>query len=512
MATSLQQAADHLADALRRVREGSLDRVPSLRRLAHDAGVSLVTMWKALQRAKVEHGLDARPGRGIRFARREPDTGSVGGSHPGPKWQRCYHRLLADVNAGAHGSAGLLPGARQLSQQHGVSYRTMRKALEKLAADGVLEAARRGYELRARAGGSGNTVVLITRGGPGGIAPIVNRTYLHYRALESELGRRGLRLTLCAFDPQTRRFDVDGRWLRSIPSGAPWGRAMGFVLMEIPDEHLLQIAAMLKPAGLPVAVLDETTTGPDAPPSLDHPALRIVRIGSSSRSGRAMARYLLDLGHRRLAYLCPYYDAGWARNRFDGIVHECRLRGNAGVRLFAVEGYTELAQFSAEISGETNAVRRRVLALARGLTQVQREVLSSLAGPKLDEAAEYRRFCHVFAPQMARALADRQITAWIAASDLTAFAALDFLSDRGVSVPQRICVAGFDDRDEAFLRGLTSYNFGTTSIVNALVSHIIDPARRRLGPCVAEVDGFVVSRSSTAAVGRTARRRTCLDR
>jgi DNA-binding LacI/PurR family transcriptional regulator len=159
-------------------------------------------------------------------------------------------------------------------------------------------------------------------------------------------------------------------------------------------------------------------------------------------------------------------------------------------RTFALRSLEAMQQYLAmepRLAGREG--RERLLALWPRLQGRMGEALD-------DEAArELQR------PLFERALAYHDVTAWVCASDGPGVQALEFLAERGKRVPQDISVVGFDDSQDAFASGLTSYNFNAQSVVRVMVAHVLDPARAlpgRRATGITEIEGYVTVRRSTA--------------
>jgi hypothetical protein len=77
----------------------------------------------------------------------------------------------------------------------------------------------------------------------------------------------------------------------------------------------------------------------------------------------------------------------------------------------------------------------------------------------------------IMRPAFEQALNDDEATAWVGDNDSTALAMLEFFTQRGIAVPQKLSVVGFDNYLESQLAGLRAL----TSILLQLsmrVSHI----------------------------------------
>jgi DNA-binding LacI/PurR family transcriptional regulator len=100
-----------------------------------------------------------------------------------------------------------------------------------------------------------------------------------------------------------------------------------------------------------------------------------------------------------------------------------------------------------------------------------------------------------------RILADRSITAIVAVNDQAAIAVLNYLERRGIEVPRRLSIAGFDNIPETLVRGLTSYDFNVPGAAQCLVRRVIEPpVGRRAVLREDRIRGTVMLRGSVRAV------------
>lgn len=223
-------------------------------------------------------------------------------------------------------------------------------------------------------------------------------------------------------------------------------------------------------------------------PSLDS-RIRFHDLGYSTSIGAAVGRHLLELGHTRIAFLSPWQGSQWSRNRLLGLREAARERG-ARVDAFCLEGESEWDRL---IPARTDpvlvkhfpeAALRRIL--GDSVPRVRDFVTAELG---------WNRVRQDLVPLMERAL-DSGATAWVAANDICALYALRWLRERGVAVPGRISVAGFDDFVEALRADLTSYRFSSAGMARAMIHQILTPSRSH--PVLTRHEGMVVARATTS--------------
>jgi hypothetical protein len=341
------------------------------------------------------------------------------------------------------------------------------------------------------------------------------RSQDHIRLLEAECSRSGVRLSIMTPDMLVHGFapaQLDRAGLRRLQHDPP----LGFLLWRaaMPPEHFCAIAALLRKQARPIAVLDETGDAAELLKPHSWPSLRVLSMAVSPLSGEEVGRYLLGLGHRRIAFVSTRHTGrGHSLWRLSGLRTVYTAAGLAdGVQAFtAGEGdvlgdlvsYARLVQSAGDSIVASGSVfpAAMVESMGRaveGLRQHLRQAVQGQSG--------WRSLADLFA----RVLADREVTAWVGDADPTALECLDFLRSRGVKVPQQVSVIGFDDGMAALLRSLTSYNFNGAGAIRAMMAHVLASPRERRAQQragqVSELAGRIVERGTTA---RAPARRAC---
>ena len=226
-------------------------------------------------------------------------------------------------------------------------------------------------------------------------------------------------------------------------------------------------------------------------------ALRDTRIrfheqGYLKGIGALTARHLLELGHSRFAYISPWHASRWSGNRLQGIQEEVESRGGS-VDAFCLGGlsvWDRLAPAYSDPGLHADFPDSLLARLVEGSSLPIREQAIRELG--------MNRIHGDSIPLLEAALASGA-TAWIAANDLCALHALAWLRERGVDVPGRISLAGFDDTVEALRADLTSYRFGSDSMARAMIRQILSSSSST--SAVMRHQGIVVARGSSAPPG-----------
>jgi hypothetical protein len=318
-------------------------------------------------------------------------------------------------------------------------------------------------------------VVLISAFRPGlDAASLEERNLGHMHGMEITCAQQGLALrkVFCWYEESTLTVTEDNgplysrKELEEILGLAVFGRGL---TGSTYGSFLHGLTAY----GKPISILDERGDVPAALGGKASASMRIFSVGCSAGPGRGAARFLLGLGHRRVAYISPFHSQAWSANRL------------AGLR----EGFAR--------AGLPDAVVPRC---ADGPGERLRTALDVPT-----ESSLWQPLAHLLGPSLKDLLQQRDVTAWVAANDIVGIVCLRYLRDKGIPVPRRMSVMGFDDTIFSLVNGLTSYNFNGGATVSAMVSHITRPSwpplRRRAGEVV-EIEGFVNERGSTGPVRR----------
>jgi DNA-binding LacI/PurR family transcriptional regulator len=475
-------------------------------------------MLKVIQELKQQGVLSSKRGRGIHIEGMERAERSAAGSvqdrRPKLKWEGVALRLQQAILSGRHTPGTVLPTNKELMEHYGSCYRTLRKALDHLVRQRLLEQYRRGYRVAAvrRVQAHARIAMVAAEDSFGRLQRFTPRSEELLRSLESQCAKVNADLDIFAYNRDLGALRRRGRrmGLRELLSKRE--AYLGFVVwaMGIPQEALRQALLYLGRTDRPVAVLDETGQA-DSSSSIRLPANACVySMAYSSLPGETVARYLLDLGHRSIGYICPFHGNVWSPNRLAGLKNVYASAGFAdAVQSFTLDTYHNPWQMVTQ----SRRVRAEIDAMLEPRGDIDADSAATL-GRTLDVLRERVDFVlereaprSRLQPLLERALHSKEITAWVAASDSVALLCLDFLRSRKVRVPEGISVVGFDDSSDAFANDLTSYNFDCPTAVAAMLGHIRASrgAARRATQTV-EIEGFVNQRLTSGRAKSTGSR------
>ena len=185
----------------------------------------------------------------------------------------------------------------------------------------------------------------------------------------------------------------------------------GFVVYSVPDDDPHLAAVLQRP--VPTVVCDQPIVA------------GVDRVGIDDRSAmQAIARHVLELGHRRVGVLCMRL----GRDRNDGPVSAARI----------TQAYCHVQR--ARLSGLRAACAEAQLDLG-DITMIECSE-NTIAGGQAGAAALLD--------------GDAQLTAIVCTSDVLAIGAVAEATRRGLRVPETLTVTGFDGVPDAERIGLTT--------------------------------------------------------
>jgi hypothetical protein len=416
------------------------------------------------------------------------------------KAERVRRVISEEIIAGRYPPGSMLPSYKELAQRHGACYTTLRETMERMLEDGQVVPYGKGFRVRQSASLSGRPVLCFV-GRLSGSPSLVHATPMSpefWSHVERERVRLGVELDMVEY---------------SVALGLDRGRQPGASVYErhrrrtvlgymvstlgLSDAELETALQVLVKLNRPVSVLMEGRVA-QVPRSLSgNRLLRFFPFAASSLHGEIVARHLLDLGHRTVAFITPYHRSEWCIERLRGVKGAFAAAGLPdGVVLFDASVDNLLARMVKQKPFSTfqRQLRQFEDAVSRPYDLTQDLFEKNLALHHME--AQYLK-SHL-EPYLTRALQDRAITAWIGATDMVGLIALAFLRTGGVRVPQAKSVISYDDTIEAFGVGLSSYSFNVAAIVQAMFDHITSgPSRRARGPQVLAIPGVVMARATT---------------
>jgi DNA-binding LacI/PurR family transcriptional regulator len=433
------------------------------------------------------------------------------------KWEQAKRAMQKDLFEG-HFQYGKPAGnLKNLASRYGICYHTLLKALDSLVKDRVIIRKNNEYVF-ADVAITRSSPILVILSGPDNsgdfFMDIRNHEFLF--TLEQECADRSITIAEIIFSHDERgnvRFATATRTDASdlIRSES----VIGYIILTEVQHDLLQVVPALCRWGKPVAVLDESgdVLLPDLNPRKDR--LAVFRIACTARPGLAVGRFMMGLGHRRVAYISPYYRNSWAVNRCAGLMAAYDAAGlGCNVQRIEAEEYfsvwhlagvrgPEYRARSSSYLKDMESIKRKVERILHAYPgEIPDYVLRRITNIKLQcssidtEYAE-RQYTE---PLFEKTLAQNDITAWVCENDGIALLGWNYCLKRRVRIPHDISIIGFDNTPESLLNGLSTYSFNLPVAARSMLSFIINPRSVTLSHMRTpiDIDGMVIKRGTTA--------------
>jgi DNA-binding transcriptional regulator YhcF (GntR family) len=499
-------------------------KLPTIKALAKAADVSFVTMWKAIDQLKrrrmlprLQHETRSRAGASQENAVFQSRGLLSGSAAPHdieafePVWQKMLVRLKQDVLTGRFHAGQPLPSCKELQGLYNVSYPTLRKALETLSSQEIIKPYQRGYIVPSLTKSESTArIVAIGCGWEDGTLWIDYQDKNYFRILESECIQSKVALDivvycrqgdrLCFIDTITRKpYDLSNDNILSI--------IVIVANLEIPPEEVIRKLVMFKK---PVAVLDVVGGWEATARTANNYYLQFFTVTMSIQPPRRVAQYLLNLGHRNVAFISPFHKALWSMQRSKGI---CEVFGAAGyadkVRMFVLDQYAFQWDFLQEDLNNQDDVQTLVAAYNKWQKYADSEFFRKFGHISYNISKYLTEWnCatgeiyHRMIPLFKQALKNKAVTAWVMANDYTATLALDYLKEIKVRVPEDLSVISFDNTLDAMEYQLTSYDFNASGIVSIMLRYALRPSSvsSHRHKAVIEAEGTIIERRSTMRI------------
>lgn len=505
----LQQALEYLQRKAAALENSGIRQFPNVRVLSAEAGVAPRTIRKALQALAAEGVVTVvnRGGVVLRSAPPIPAAHRSAGEMAAEATQstkaaRVHERISDDIRNGGFAPGTPLPSLKELCQRYACSYGTLRAALETLAQSGMLVRRHRGFAVFATTARGSRATIAIVKQHTDFRSARQERQIAMWRDFEKACVRHGVQFEAHGL------YDVETTRAARLASLADFVRkqeregCLGYIawLPTMSPDALENVYTYLLPTGKPICYLEET-----GGPLIERlrsfgrisPRFAWLPYSYTPKAGLEVAKHLISLGHHRVAWFALNPNDEWSVNRLQGLRKGFSAVGlHDAVTVFQADTPDRPAHESSDSHAQPQPEIEEFFAAMH--TQYGRFNLARIRTDMLHELSARHQLHTWLRPLFEEALDQDDITAWVGAHDPIAVAALEFLKKRGIPVPQKLSVVGFDDSLDAVLRGLTSYSIDEERIANAVMSHILSPPIRRSHRTgLIDVPGVVMARRTS---------------
>lgn len=490
------------------------DPLPSKDELAERAGVSPHTILKAFALLKQEGTLEGSRGHRYRLSTagdsRRLITPSVlwsaAGTASSQTWLKTRQELEKDILNNIFRTGVPLPSLKELQVRYGVSYPTIKKALEALYHDHLLVPYHRGYMVPSAGGKkTGESILLLCPGNRKGEFPAnaINETFL--RTVGTECARKQLTLASIAYFIENSRLMFSSATRGVFEDITELGDFFGFMVLIMESTTKPEpttVLHYLRRFHKPMAVFDQLGEWKLSQYYQQSHATKFFEVSTSKHCGRIAGRFLLEKGHTSIAFLSPYHRSVWSVKRLAGLETIFRKAGHErGVTPYTLDQGVDITRNqSSELLARRYRFdpvldafdRWREHAEPLALSRID-PIMQSLRGHTLSNIEFVRRLRVLFD----RALACDSHTAWVAANDNVAAEAMRYLIEKDVDVPRRLSLMGFDNTYSSIWYGITSYDFNIPALVHNMLDFVLTPRHNKwAGKKPVQIDGLIVERNS----------------
>lgn len=477
-------------------------RLPPIAALAREAGVSLVTMWKAAGRLQAQGVLHSvrHTGTVVTGALTAPEPHpDAADARAQPAWEKLALRLESDMISGAFDRGRLLPSIKQLRVRYGANFRTMRKALDSLVAGKAIVACGRAYRPASQVARAKSGDILVFFYNERRELSLQHLDAGLLRIIETRCNQSGLRPVFIRYFRENGSISYVNH-----TTGMAWhgraGAALGCLWVLLFDHEMAEeCCRRLLSLACPVAVLDDTAKKWFPPYFRNNRNTQFITGVPFGKAAEVMARRLIELGHRHIAYISGNFAREWSQRNLDGLL---RIYGRAGARCsvtpFAID-YPGAGIRTSDSPGFAPIAINRLVSSAKHFGDLPpaalREHLEQTAAAALDHSFYLWKLAHDMEPLFRKAIDIKKITAWVGGDDEEGVAAHSFLKRAGIPVPHRVSVVGFNNSLVALRNNLTSYGDNYEAMIHAMIDYVIRPGSARNK--VLEIDGMLVERATT---------------
>jgi DNA-binding GntR family transcriptional regulator len=495
------RAEQYLLELCKRLNLKDGDQLPSLAEIGRSSSISRMTVWKAAQRLQEKGVIWGERGRRLVYGR-QPST-EIPDSKPADlPWKQIRNELGRKILNGHYGYGGTLPLNKELCFDFHTNAATMRKALQSLADAGIITPKGRRYGMLAAARRkSFRRLILfyyLKRGRPDQNIIQGKHAEDFVREIDTLASSAAMVVERIRYEQAETHYVLinakSGEHDTDIPIADD---IAGYVVINsTPDKQIAPLLPLLRFAKKPVAIYDEYGMSPESIALLPAKA-RIFSMAGSNHAGMAVGKFLLNAGHRHIAYLSPFHFYDWSQKRLDGLrtimetagchdsVAACVDEARLDNREFALRSISLEKDFSPVLPAMDKSIKAALKKKRANMHRISSAEFGITAG-------HWSRTL----PLLKKTLNNPDVTAVVCSNDAIAIAVKEMLGLAGFADKRNIVIVGFDDSLEALRAGISSYNFNIGAIARSLFSAITESqfARKVWKKKYVEIEGFVVDR------------------
>ncbi|MDG5816525.1 GntR family transcriptional regulator [Chitinispirillales bacterium ANBcel5] len=481
-------------------------RLPSVRELAQQCGVSVVTTLRATEYLRGEGLIEGKWGKGnfvsglnkeVHFIPDPPKASAAS------KYHRTLDRLKKDLLKGTFRSNQPLPSQKQLATIYNVSYPTIRKVLSELVRERTLKQNGSRYYVFINNRNSKHRIALIGLSLDGnGIKIETERERKFHRLLSEIAVQNGIDIEIVGYNDyldKPRFYLPRGHTLETYLKSR---NVCGIILSSYHMGDSAACLSMLIGTQIPVSIWieDQKVLQKSKAYSSFYKRLTFFDSSYSKLPGEDVGNYLFEKGHREIAYISPFHSGVWSQNRLQGLKKAALAFGPTHrVYPFVSDKYCDDYKYLEEATKEGNfehefcgeKIRHKLEPFIGTRFPRLKYELNCLLRDNLifDGCKEFFR----------QAASNNQISAWVCANDLVACMVMEHWNFSGTPLEKRPALIGFDNTFRSLELQVSSYEFNTRGEVQSMINHLLDPHSTLFSGNVIRLHGLVIERASTSS-------------
>lgn len=488
--------------------------LPAAANIAARAGVSHVTVLKALKHFSEIGEIELHAGRRCRLSGPKYDAGEEREEKPVTRSRQLAAQLYREIIENKLDNNDELPSVKNLCNKYGVCFATCRRALSELECEGIIKHDRRLRRFVPVAAGAlkkTGSIIFIGRGTVDGV-PIAfpPRGGAYIAALDRFSSHAGVSIITQTVLFKGTRLICDVNWKKLFSQNV----ILGIIIWETDIESFTsKLVADLLHFNIPIVILSEKETD-NRYLAVRKRQIAYIHAVDNVQAGKNLGRFLLEQGHRRIAYISPLFDQSWSPPRLGGLraVFEPVAGQDSVIPLISSipleRSMSKLARLDEIFASSIEPIIKSKMALFDKICP--RQVKESFIIEHLRSLRHLENWYIKAGAPLANAILSLlqdsihqpEYTALVASDPDTAKICYDILRAYGKSIPRDISLAVFDDTMEIARRRITSYNFNPEKAVQECFAHILyrDFSDKRMN-AVREITipGLMMTRSSVGA-------------
>jgi hypothetical protein len=490
----LTKALEYLSDV------STAGQIISIRRMAQSADVSYVTMWKAVKLHKTKS------------QKRTTATGTVRNDQVTTNkktrvssWRRLKAIIEKDLLHGHLTRTGTLPPIKELSVRYRAGSRAVKKALDALCGQQILQ---RGSQRYYSIAGSSHPTRSLKIGilvrqwveGPFVLFSDYDKDFLP--ALEIECQKENVSLVVLQYAFSQNSILIKDTHGMAVKQLDKQNDIVGFVIPVYQPECLNDtFLAALHALQKPVVIIDEF--GECRVPSLLKKSRLSIIITARPymTAARNAAHAIIALGHHHAGYFSAFHADGWSHRCLEGLQDVFSTAGQDYQLTSFLQNYSQLENvilpFAQKFCNDSK-IRVYYHKWKRRLPLSYTSQLDAHFSTQFDIQMWFAELRRILEPLFMRALSDKSITCWIAACGDTVWCANDFLSSRR----SELSLISFGHSPEITQNRITTWDFNITVAARASLSHLVYPEKQLSGQTASnlEIEGFLINRETLRPV------------